>query len=81
MEVFTLRRRLAVSLMLIQLATLAAAAPDSAVPARILIRAGHVLDVHSGNETADQTIVVTGDLITAISATSATPVQPQDQDF
>jgi imidazolonepropionase-like amidohydrolase len=81
MKVFTLQRRLTVSLMLIQLATFAAAAPDSAVPARILIRAGHVLNVHNGNESADQTIVVTGDSITAISPTNATPAQPQDQEI
>jgi imidazolonepropionase-like amidohydrolase len=58
----------------------AAAADNTTLPNRILIRAGHVLDVHSGNETADQTIVVTGDLITAISPTSATPAQPQDKE-
>lgn len=70
---------MALSLLLIQVATFAAAA-EVAVPNRILIRAGHVLDVRSGNEIADQTIVVTGDLITAVSPTSTTPKQPQDRE-
>jgi imidazolonepropionase-like amidohydrolase len=73
-------RCLALHLMLIPFAALGAGAADSAVPGRILLRAGHVLDVRSGKEAADQTIVVTGDLITAISPTSATPAQPQDQE-
>jgi imidazolonepropionase-like amidohydrolase len=80
MRVFLLRRRVALSLALVYFAAFAAAATDSAVPARILIRAGHVLDVHNGKETTDQTIVVTGDLITAISPTNDTPAQPQDQE-
>ena len=79
MKLLPQRRHLALSLLLIQVAAFAAAA-EVAVPNRILIRAGHVLDVRSGNEIADQTIVVTGDLITAVSATSTTPKQPQDQE-
>lgn len=50
-------------------------------PARILIRAGHVVDVHTGNEAADQTILVTGDRITAIAATASTPKQAGDQEI
>ena len=50
-------------------------------PARILIRAGHVVDVHSGQEPADQTIIVTGDRITAIAATASTPKQAGDQEI
>ena len=57
------------------------AAAESAAPRRILIRAGHVLDVHNGNEAADQTIIVSGDSITAIGATSATPKQPEDEEI
>jgi imidazolonepropionase-like amidohydrolase len=48
-------------------------------PTRTLIRAGHVLDVHTGKETPNQTIVVTGDSITAIAATAQTPAQPGDK--
>ncbi len=49
-------------------------------PARILLRAGHVIDVHTGKESADQTIVVVGDKITAIAATASTPAQAGDQE-
>ncbi len=45
---------------------------------RILIRAGKVLDVHNGNETADQTIVITADRITAIAPTASTKAQSGD---
>src|SRR5271154_2614332 len=50
-------------------------------PQRTLIRAGHVVDVHTGNEAADQTIVVTGDKITAIAATASTPAQAGDKEI
>jgi imidazolonepropionase-like amidohydrolase len=58
-----------------------AAAEESAAPSRILIRAGHVLDVHSGNETTDQTIIVTGGVISGISATNAAPKQALDREI
>lgn len=45
---------------------------------RTLVRAGHVLDVRTGKEAADQTIVVTGDRITAITGTAQTPEQAGD---
>jgi imidazolonepropionase-like amidohydrolase len=48
---------------------------------RTLIRAGHVIDVHTGNESADQTIVVTGDGITAIAPTASTPKQSGDKEI
>jgi imidazolonepropionase-like amidohydrolase len=48
---------------------------------RTLIRAGHVIDVHTGNEAADQTIVVTGDSITAIAPTASTPKQSSDKEI
>ncbi len=59
----------------------ALATPAAAAPGRILIRAGHVLDIRTGAEKADQTIVVSGNLITAISATAATPKLPQDREI
>jgi imidazolonepropionase-like amidohydrolase len=58
-----------------------AGAAEPAPTGRILIRAGHVLDVHSGKETADQTIVVAGGIITGIATTSATVKQPTDQEI
>ena len=50
-------------------------------PQRTLLRAGHVIDVHTGNEAADQTIIVTGDKITAIAATASTPAQVGDKEI
>jgi imidazolonepropionase-like amidohydrolase len=50
-------------------------------PTRTLIRAGHVIDVHTGNEAADQTIIVTGDSISAIAPTASTPKQNGDSEF
>jgi imidazolonepropionase-like amidohydrolase len=48
---------------------------------RTLIRAGHIVDVHTGSEPADQTIVVTGDRITTIAPTASTPKQPGDTEI
>jgi imidazolonepropionase-like amidohydrolase len=50
-----------------------------AASGRTLVRAGHLLDVHTGKESAAQTIVVTGERITAIAATAQTPAQPGDK--
>ncbi len=47
---------------------------------RTLLRAGHVIDVHTGNEAADQTIIITGDKITAIAATASTPAHAGDKE-
>lgn len=60
-------------------ALLAASLP--AQQARILIRAGHLLDVRTGQEPADQTIVVTGDKITAIASTASLPAQAGDREI
>ena len=45
---------------------------------RTLIRTGHLLDVTSGAEPAGQTIIVTGDRITAIAPTASTPAGAGD---
>jgi len=76
-----LQSRLALILSLAAFAVLPARADETGAPGRILIRAGHVLDVHNGSEAADQTIIVTGELISAISATSATPKLPNDREI
>ena len=47
-------------------------------PGRTLIRAGHLLDVHTGKLLEAQTIVVTGDKITAIAPTASTPAAASD---
>jgi imidazolonepropionase-like amidohydrolase len=72
---------LLLSLVFTQITVTTLAADESAAPGRILIRAGHVLDVRTGNEAADQTIIVTADAITAIAATSTTPKKPQDREI
>ena len=61
--------------------TAALAAAGAAQQPRILIRAGHVLDVRTGQEPADQTIVVAGDRIAAITATASTPAQAGDREI
>jgi len=56
-------------------------APAAAPTARTLIRAGHVLDVRTGVEKADQTIIVAGEFVTGIAATGATPAGPGDREI
>jgi imidazolonepropionase-like amidohydrolase len=81
-EVIKLHRNLALSLLLLPLtAAPFALAQDAATPSRILIRAGHLLDIHTGKESADQTIIVTGGVISSISATSTTPAQALDREI
>ena len=81
MKTIVLQGSLLLSFALAQLTVTAVAAEDAAVSGRTLIRAGHVLDVRSGSETADQTIIVSGGAITGIAATSATPKNPQDREI
>ena len=47
--------------------------------ARILVRAGHLLDVTTGAEPAGRTIIVVGDKIVAITPTASTPAAPGDK--
>jgi imidazolonepropionase-like amidohydrolase len=70
------RRRYLQSLLLLFPLTLAAQPPQ-----RVLIRAGHLIDVHNGKESADQTIIVTGDKITAIAPTASTAAQTGDKEI
>ena len=81
MDFSTSRRLIAISLLFAQLSLPIAAAEGSTSSERILIRAGHVLDVRSGSEKADQTIIITGELISGIAATSATPKQSTDREI
>jgi imidazolonepropionase-like amidohydrolase len=53
-----------------------AAKPSTA--SRTLVRAGHLLDVKTGKLLDTQTIVVSGDTISSVAATSAVPAQPGD---
>jgi imidazolonepropionase-like amidohydrolase len=54
---------------------------QSAQPGRTLLRAGHVIDVHTGKETADETIVVSGDRIVSIAPTASVPKQAGDREI
>ncbi len=82
MQIVTLPRCLAFSLCVLMLTRGAPAfADESAAPARVLIRAGQVLDTHSGKETADQTIVVTGGVISAIGASAGIALQAADREI
>ena len=46
---------------------------------RTLIRAGHVIDVHTGNELADETVIVQGDKIIGVAKTAETPAKAGDR--
>jgi imidazolonepropionase-like amidohydrolase len=65
-------------LSLLQIAVITAAAQTAT---RTLIRTGHLLDVKTGAEPAAQTIIVTGDRITAIAPTASTPKQAGDTEI
>jgi imidazolonepropionase-like amidohydrolase len=61
----------------IALFSVAAQTPPTS-SSRTLVRTGHLLDVKTGAEPTGQTIIVTGDRITAIAPTVSTPTQPGD---
>ena len=46
---------------------------------RTLLRAGKVLDVHSGKETPNETLIISGDSIVAVALTADTPAMPGDR--
>ena len=51
---------------------------QTAAPQRTLIRAGHLLDVHTGKTLDAQTIVVSGNRIVSIAPTASTPPSSGD---
>jgi len=53
----------------------------TASPGRTLLRAGHVLDVHTGREIPDATVIVQGERILAIAPTVSTPTQTGDREL
>jgi imidazolonepropionase-like amidohydrolase len=67
------------SLFMLQIAVVVSASGQAAT--RTLIRTGHLLDVKIGAEPAAQTIIVTGDRITAIAPTASTPKQAGDTEI
>jgi imidazolonepropionase-like amidohydrolase len=50
-------------------------------PSRTLLRTAHLLDVKTGAEPTGQTIIITGDRITAIAPTASTPKQTGDTEI
>src|ERR1700712_4878776 len=74
----TKQAKLYLCLIMLQIAVVAASAQQST---RTLIRTGHLLDVKTGAEPAAQTIIVTGDRITAIASTASTPKQAGDTEI
>lgn len=81
MKTIALQGSLLLSFALAHLGVTAVAADEAAASGRTLIRAGHVLDVRSGSESADQTIIVSGGAIVGVTATGATPKNPQDREI
>jgi len=47
---------------------------------RTLLRAGHVVDVRTGKEVADETVIVQGETIIALASTSSTPAKAGDRE-
>jgi imidazolonepropionase-like amidohydrolase len=75
-----LKRNMYHLLLLICFAVSAACLPAQSTPAgRTLVRAGYLLDVHTGKETPGETIVISGDRIVAIAATAQTPAGAGDK--
>jgi len=81
MQLIALSRLLACSLVVAQAFGSFAFAEEAPPPMRILIRAGHVLDTHNGKEAADQTIVVTAGLISAIGPSANFPLAAADREI
>ena len=81
MTPFATRVRLALLLVIALTSSAAAIAEQAPVAGRTLIRAGHLLDVRTGVETANQTIVVSGERIVAIAPTAGTPLQAGDAEI
>ncbi len=50
-------------------------------PGRTLLRAGHVLDIHTGREIPDATVVVQGERIVAVAPTAGTPARAGDREL
>ena len=69
-------RKLAVALSLALSSSIALAQVSSQ---RTLVRAGHLLDVKTGKLLDAQTIVVTGDTISSVAATSSVSAQAGDK--
>src|SRR6201995_5402164 len=47
---------------------------------RTLLRAGHVIDVHTGKELSNEAVNITGDHIVGVAPTASTPAQAGDRE-
>ncbi len=74
-----LRIRLSLAVFCLSVATAFAQPTYQPATGRTLLRAGRALDVHTGKETPDERVIIAGDKIIAIAATSATPAGPGDR--
>jgi imidazolonepropionase-like amidohydrolase len=72
------QKRIAAACCLALAVTIAHAQAKPPRAARTLVRAGHLLDVKTGKVLDGQTIVVVGDTIASVSASSSVPTQPGD---
>ncbi len=50
-------------------------------PGRTLLRGGSVLDVHTGREAQNETVIVQGDRVVAVATTASTPAQAGDHEI
>jgi len=76
-----MHRKLILALFFQTTLTLLAQQPSVPKMGRTLIRAGHVLNVHSGEEAADQTVIVESNKISSIAPTRSVPAQPGDKEI
>jgi imidazolonepropionase-like amidohydrolase len=74
-------RRTVAAVVCLAVGSLNALAQVSKTPSakRTLIRAGHLLDVKTGKLLDAQTIVITGETIASVAATSSVTAQPEDE--
>ena len=61
--------------------TLAQSSQEPPKKQRTLVRAGHVLNVRTGDEVADQTVIIEGDRVVGIAPTGSTPKAAGDQEI
>ena len=76
-----MHRKLILALFFQTTLTLLAQQPSVPKMGRTLIRAGHVLNVRSGEEAADQTVIVESNKISSIAPTRSVPAQPGDKEI
>jgi imidazolonepropionase-like amidohydrolase len=74
-------RKVSILTLLLVSCCLFAQQTPSPTKTRTLIRAGRVLNVHTGDEAADQTLIIESNKISAIAPTRSTPAQLGDKEI